>query len=73
MPNGIVSKEDFESIDSVNVKLNILFSTMIEIKDDNSKRLRCLEKRRKRDTATATGAGAVSGFLGALGLKWWIQ
>jgi hypothetical protein len=73
MPNGIVTKKDFEAIDSVPVKLNILFGTVIDLKENSERRIHALEKRKLRDTANATGAGAVAGFLGALGIKWLIK
>ena len=75
MPPGMrpISREDFEQITDVNVKLNILFEYIVNINDTLStqkhacgERFKKLENRRWRDR----GVSAVAGFFGGFFAVW---
>lgn len=77
MPNGIIDIEDFEKNSDVDWKLNVLFKTIthyIEKIDERfeagNDRFKKLENRKLIDTTYAALGGAISGALGALGIKW---
>ena len=72
MANGVVSKEDFKKLTDTNIKLNILFETILSVKvnmDGHCKRLKNLEKKKFKDTTTAFGGGIIGGFV-AMVSKW---
>jgi len=77
MPNGIISKEEFERGKDVNQKLNILFNTVTQhytetvtiyqgIKSDMEILSKSVNRWKKVHTGLAAGAGAVAGFFGGM-------
>jgi hypothetical protein len=72
MPNGIITKEQFEEITDTHVKLNILFVTMLETREDmrnHCGRIKKLEQRKMKDTSYAVGGGFLGGFV-AMIARW---
>ena len=73
MPNGIVTKERFEGMESTDLKLGILFDTMIKTHEKTDtlcikidKLNQGFNKWRKIHTALAVAAGATAGFFGGM-------
>ena len=72
MANGVVSKEDFKKLTDTNIKLNILFETILSVKvnmEGHCKRLKNLEKKKFKDTGYAVGGGFLGGFAAMIS-KW---
>ena len=77
MPNGLIEIEEFERLDNVDVKLNILFKTLtvytnrIDARfEAGVERFKKLENRKLIDRSYATMGGIIGGALAALGIKW---
>jgi len=70
MANGIISKEDFETIGDTNIKLNILFGTMIDIKNimhNQDKKIKKIENRPLYDKVSSFAGGVIGGIIAMLG------
>ena len=79
MSDGLIEIEEFERIKDTEVKLNILFKTIIshigEIDrrfEAGNHRFKKLENRKLIDRFYAGVGGIVGGTIAALGLKWGI-
>ena len=77
MPNGIIKLKEFEQIKDTDIKLNILFGTIVchieEIEkrfEKGRERFEKLENRKVVDKLWAGAGGVVGGALAALGIKW---
>ena len=77
MPNGIISKEEFEKITQTDIKLNILFGTIVSYTDRidarfeaGNQRFKKLENRKLIDKVYATIGGVIGGILATFGIKW---
>jgi len=77
MAQGLISKDQFEKSQDINLKLNILFETEVVHHKEMNGRMGTLEERvvelsksvntwKKVHTVTAAAAGAVAGFFGGL-------
>ena len=76
MPEGIVTKEDFDKIGNTDIKLSILFETVIGIQQDlrehiviTKKRLVLLERTRLSSKIYALAGGIVGGALAWIGVN----
>ena len=76
MPNGMITIERFEEIKEMDVKLNILFETIVSYTEKidarfelGNNRFKKLEKRKIVDGFFATAGGIVGGIIATLGLK----
>ena len=77
MPNGMIEIEEFEKVADNDVKLNILFKTLVCHIDKIDKRFEVgnekfkkLESRRLTDKIWSGVGGVIGGFLASLGMKW---
>ena len=77
MPNGIIEIEEFEKLDNVDVKLNILFKTLtvytqrIDARFElGNQRFKKIENRKIVDKVWAGAGGIIGGALAALGIKY---
>ena len=77
MPNGIIEIEEFERLDNVDVKLNILFKTLVSYMSRidarfelGAVRFKKLENRKIIDKAWAGAGGIIGGALAAFGIKY---
>ena len=77
MSNGLIEIEEFEQIKDTEVKLNILFKTMVcHIKEIDrrfeagNQRFKRLENRKLIDKVYSGIGGIIGGVIAALGLKW---
>ncbi len=77
MPNGKIEIEEFERLTDTDVKLNILYKTIVSYIEEINKRFelgnvrfRKLENRKLVDKVWAGAGGIVGGIIAALGMKW---
>lgn len=68
-----MTPEDFKALESSDKKLDVIYSALVGQQkhcgithDADNVRFSKLEKRKLRDTGTATLAGTIAGFLGGL-------
>jgi len=81
MSNVSIKKEEFEKIDDTNLKLNILFESVIESSEflkeqieatrmrfeTGDKRVKRLENRKNLNTAASFGGGVAGGIIAIFG------
>jgi len=66
MPGGFLSKERFDAMESTDLKLGVLFDTVVKLCEKTDALTRKVEKWTKIYTALAVIAGAVAGFFGGM-------
>ena len=72
MSNGIVTKENFKEIKDTNIKLDILFETIMDMKEEmknDHERIKKLEHKKVWDKATSFIGGLIGGAIAVLA-KW---